>query len=938
MDTDSTTIPDDSAPTLGRAQVGKRKGLLRFAAAAFSVFILLASSWQSRADVLSQYTFGPNGSTPGILSPTSVFPGVTASDISADPGLLLDLSNPATQPPSSPFLRTTFTSVAATPEAAVAAEADFKFTLTANDGVILNLTSLVFDVMRGGASEPRGYEVRSSVDNYATSLGTAAVPTVRPTFTNVTISLAAPQFQGLSSITFKIYSYSPGTGASVDYDNITINGTTATTEFVGYTWKGNTNANWNTTSANWTGPGTVYVDATPASNVRFDDTASVFAVTVAAPVNPNSMLLNNATAYSFSGSSITVAQGITKNLGGTVTFNNAVSAASVIIANGTIAVSGTGSLTSPNIGIAPTGALTVAAGGSLGESTGLTVNGAATFNNAAQTLLSLSDTLDTPGIVTLNGTVLTITGSGTYTGQITGTGSLVKTTGGTLTLGGFNSDYSGGTAINGGALQVTNIGALGTGGVTVNPGGALSIGAGISNPITLAGGTIGVAAAASVPAPLTVTAPSTITVFNPVSGATPNDLILLGMLQGTGNLNVESRNNPTPDAAAFRLRGPISTGPTAYTGTITLANSAKFELQTSESTGSPMGTGKLVVTGGTTSAGNAGTYSLVNVRNSTGGDVDFGNEVEVAGFGAAYFNLLGGAPAGSSMSFGKLTIGDGQIIGAVATASQEFTLAFATVQLTGGNATFVPQPVANTSFLSVENIRLGPISETVAGSGIIAEGAARLILAGANTYTGPTVVRSGTLEVNGSISGSSQATIEGGTLRGSGTTGPLELIGGTLAPGNGPGVLGTRNLAFTSGTLSLEIVGNTPGDGFIGYDQIDVTGNVALNGLIDLLLNFDFYDPVDSVDSFTIVKNDSTEPIIFGSTNSRFAYNGLLLNQGTTFTATSGALSQDFSISYTGGDGNDIVLTAVPEPSTALILLGSLASLAGLARPRRRAA
>src|SRR5688500_8036514 len=130
----------------------------------------------SFADILAQYTFGPDGTTPGVLTPTRTGANLSATSITADPGMLLDLTNPATQPPSTPYLRPTFTTVSPTPDAAILNEADFKFTLTANAGFLLDLTSLTFDVMRGGASTPRGYDVRSSADNFAATLRTEDVP------------------------------------------------------------------------------------------------------------------------------------------------------------------------------------------------------------------------------------------------------------------------------------------------------------------------------------------------------------------------------------------------------------------------------------------------------------------------------------------------------------------------------------------------------------------------------------------------------------------------------------------------------------------------------------------------------------------------------------------------------------------------------------------
>ncbi|MEO7319940.1 MAG: hypothetical protein ABIZ56_13200, partial [Chthoniobacteraceae bacterium] len=203
-----------------------------------SIFAALLMPRASLADILDQYTFGPNGSTPGVLTPTLVGANLSATSISPDAGLVLDLTSPAAQPATTPYLRTTFSIVSPTPAAAVANNADFKFTLTANAGFLLNLTSLTFDAMRGGAGTPRGYDVRSSVDNFAATLGFADLLTVRPTFTNVFINLGGTSFQNLSTITFKIFGYSPATGSSVDYDNILVNGTTGSIPLTGYTWKG----------------------------------------------------------------------------------------------------------------------------------------------------------------------------------------------------------------------------------------------------------------------------------------------------------------------------------------------------------------------------------------------------------------------------------------------------------------------------------------------------------------------------------------------------------------------------------------------------------------------------------------------------------------------------------------------------------------------------
>src|SRR5215207_4308734 len=119
----------------------------------------------SVADVLSQYNFGPSGTS--ILTPTAQSPNVTAGTITNGAGITLDLTNSQANPlPTAPWLRVVVPS-STTPAAAVTNNAYFQFSLSANAGFFLNMASLMFDIARGGAGTPRGYEVRTSIDNYA---------------------------------------------------------------------------------------------------------------------------------------------------------------------------------------------------------------------------------------------------------------------------------------------------------------------------------------------------------------------------------------------------------------------------------------------------------------------------------------------------------------------------------------------------------------------------------------------------------------------------------------------------------------------------------------------------------------------------------------------------------------------------------------------------
>ena len=225
------------------------------------------------------------------------------------------------------------------------------------------------------------------------------------------------------------------------------------------------------------------------------------------------------------------------------------------------------------------------------------------------------------------------------------------------------------------------------------------------------------------------------------------------------------------------------------------------------------------------------------------------------------------------------------------------------------------------------------ISGTVSGTGsvsdLIKDGSGTLTLTGTNTYSGGTVVTGGTLLVNntaGSGTGTGSVTVTGSgtTLGGTGIiSGPVTIFeGASVAPGNGGNNTGT----LQTGTLTLsptanfrvDINGTTLGT----FDQIQVnTGGV-------IILNSNLVVTVGTTlslgQTFTIL-NKVPVGAIFGT----FAG----IPQGGTVTGSNGTV---FQVSYTGGTGNDIVLTvvqpAVPEPSTWMA--GALAT-AGLAFTQR---
>lgn len=161
-------------------------------------------------------------SFPTDASPTVVDPFVTATNITAGAGIntFEPANNPIPLYNTTPVLRITPVAAGTSAAAAVANNVYFQFTVSAVSGVFIPI-SLTFNTAKGGTSSPRGYVVRSDYDSYAADLATTDLTTVRPTWTAVAIPLI---MDAVASIAFRIYTYTPTTGASIEYDDIVLCG------------------------------------------------------------------------------------------------------------------------------------------------------------------------------------------------------------------------------------------------------------------------------------------------------------------------------------------------------------------------------------------------------------------------------------------------------------------------------------------------------------------------------------------------------------------------------------------------------------------------------------------------------------------------------------------------------------------------------------------
>ncbi len=234
--------------------------------------------------------------------------------------------------------------------------------------------------------------------------------------------------------------------------------------------------------------------------------------------------------------------------------------------------------------------------------------------------------------------------------------------------------------------------------------------------------------------------------------------------------------------------------------------------------------------------------------------------------------------------------------------------------------------IATAATVSAVNLDIAAGTLTKTGPGTLAISAAQTLtgdlaiaagtvaLGGIGSGFGSVIVSGGTLRLTGSISGAVE--VNSGTFSGTGrVAGHTTVSGGTISPGDtAPGVLMLAGgVQFQGGTFSTRL------SGAASYDQLAVEGAVDFTTATPLLITLG-YNPTDGADTFTIVLNDAADAI-----TGRFTYGGTLLTEGKEFNVVSGPFTQPFTITYLGGDGNDATLTAIPEPTAALLLLAGCA-------------
>ena len=504
----------------------------------------------------------------------------------------------------------------------------------------------------------------------------------------------------------------------------------------------------------------------------------------------------------------------------------------------------------------------------------------------------------------------------TVNALISGSGGITKKGTGEMLLTGPNT-YAGATEVDNGLLIAANDHALGatTSGTTVLSTGTLEVDGLTSifaEPLVVQGtgwdgisGALNCKLSSTISSPMTLIAPTTIRnddtngqflIFSTISNiGSPTPLTKAGL--GTLNLGGNSANtysgDTTVSAGSLWLSKPSSTA--AVPGNLVIGPASGAQAIAALFGSSQIGGDTVTVDANSLLNLNNYSQTLAHLNLNDGGSVQTGGgNLNFSGSGTVAVGSLSvlGSRVASSIS---------GIIGLPANDTVTFAVnRFNVISVpapTGPEldvSAFIPAPVENGAF---------------APAGITKNGPGQMRLSANNAYKGASFINAGTLRIDGSQP-RGLIFVDGGILGGSGTVGKVYPEAGSaiVAPGASPGILTCSNFnvgASGPGTLQMELNGTTAGS---GYDQLNVHGIVNLAG-ITLNGSLNFTSAVSN--QFTIINNDGSDPVTG-------TFNGLAQN------ASFYIGGESFSINYTGGDGNDVVLTRAVTPSKPSLTIQSV--------------
>jgi hypothetical protein len=610
---------------------------------------------------------------------------------------------------------------------------------------------------------------------------------------------------------------------------------------------------------------------------------------------------------------------------------------------GTVAVQGTGAASSGNgnDGVVVTGSgATITSGGGNISITGAfsTSSGATGSNNTGIYIAAAgSITASGSGTVTVQGTGAASSGNANDGVVVTGTGSIITSTGGNVSVAGMGGTSNGGSGTSNygvGVITGGTVTAGGSGTVIVNGTGAASAGngnngvvvTGTGAMITSGGGNVSVTGIGGASSGSTGT--NNNGVYVAAGGTVTAGVIGSVTVEGTGAASASNANS-----------GVVVTG----AGSIVTSTGGNVSVTgmggTSSGGSGTNSTGVDVVTGGTVTAGGSGTVTVQGTGAASTGDYNGGVAVSGAGAiitsgggnvsvtgtgGGATATSVGddgiavlggtitaegsgtvivqgtGGPSGGTNNYGVSVNGSGSVI----TSSGGNV----TVTGTGGSGGIYNDGVnvASSGTIEVSDSSLSIIG--IAGAGTSAANGVSL---GYNSNANILSTSSGSITITaaGAGNGLDLSETDTATIGGPGDAGPITIIANSMALSGDSETLSIQTtgtvtmFARTSGvSIYLDATLSAPGT------LLASTGFAA--GGMTLGLSLGFAPTLGT--QLTIINNTAT-PAASNPINGEFDN----LPQGGIYTASYAGTSYTFQANYQGGDGNDLVLTAIASASPA---------------------
>jgi autotransporter-associated beta strand protein len=433
----------------------------------------------------------------------------------------------------------------------------------------------------------------------------------------------------------------------------------------------------------------------PGSSLQLGAGGVTGAISTTGVVNDGTIVFNRSDAIGYSG---LVGNGSIQQIGtGTLTLSG-----TSTYSGGTFI--GSGTVTDGAAGALPAGGSVFLGNGTLAITANESVGGLDDWNTSS----------GSPAKVTVGANAtLTLTQVGSYSGSVSGAGRLTIDQNAYQVLTG-NATHTGGTTIaNGGSLQIGNNGTSGSLSGPISNEGQLSYALDSS---TSAGGISGHGTLRQVGnGTLTLTGANSYTGFTDIITGTIDDSAAGAFSPGSPVLldgpktNLVVNYNETIAGLGGFFNSVGSSVTLGNASVLTVAGSGRTYL------GTIAGAGTLKLTGGSQTLGGGSTYS--------------GGTVIAAG------TLIATNTSGSATGTGPITIGSG-----------------ASLVLGNGAGGSVSGSIANSGSVVYASISNSTYAGTISGPGGLSVGrfntaTGSLELTGSNTYTGPTFINSGTLQI-----------------------------------------------------------------------------------------------------------------------------------------------------------------------------------------------